>query len=246
MTDTQESALPIRYPAIPILLYHKIAPPAPSGTSSRSLSVHPKRFQSQMRWLKALGYLGLSICDLLPYLTGEKSGRVFGLTFDDGYCNVLQNAAPLLDELDFTATNYFVSGQIGGCNQWDVNRNIPKLPLMNTQEMREWVANGHEAGAHTISHPRLTDLPHEIAEKEISDCRKVIEDAAGAPVTAFCYPHGAHNADVRSLVENAGYTSATTTEKGRARASDDRFALPRITVRRSDPGLKVLVRCIIA
>jgi peptidoglycan/xylan/chitin deacetylase (PgdA/CDA1 family) len=198
-----------------------------------------------MRWLKAFGYQGLSICDLQPYITGQKSGRVFGLTFDDGYLNVLQNAAPLLGEFGFTATNYFVSGQIGGCNQWDVTRGIPKLPLMNVQEMREWVTNGHEAGAHTVSHQPLTDLPHDMAQKEITDCRKVIEDTVGTSVTAFCYPHGAQNSDIRSLVKNAGYTSATTTKTGRARASDDRFALPRITVRRMDSGFKVLVRCLI-
>lgn len=246
MTNIQKSPLPKRSSAIPILLYHKIAPPSPSGTKSRSLYVHPKRFASQMRWLKAFGYQGLSICDLLPYLAGDKSGRVFGLTFDDGYRNVLDNAAPLLDELGFTATNYFVSEQIGGHNQWDTVRNIPKLPLMTTQEMREWVANGHEAGAHTISHPRLTDLPYDIAQKEISDCKKVIEEATGAPVKAFCYPHGAHNEDIRSLVEEAGYTSATTTKKGAARTSHNKFALPRITVRRTDPGLKVLVRCLLS
>lgn len=244
MTEHKERA--IRAPAIPILLYHKIEIPAPAGTPSRSLSVHPKRFERQMRLLKACGYQGLSMSNLLPYLWGEKAGRVFGLTFDDGYCNVLQNAAPLLGKLDFTATNYFVSEQIGGFNQWDVARGIPKLPLMNVQEMREWVANGHEAGAHTLSHKRLTDIPHQIAQKEISDCKKIIEDAAGAPVTAFCYPHGAHNSTIRSLVKNAGYTSATTTEKGRARASDDQFALPRITVRRTDPGFKVLIRCLTA
>lgn len=246
MTDIKKGKLLNRLPAIPILLYHKIESPAPLGTPSRSLSVHPKRFESQMRWLKSFGYQGLSIQDLLPYLTGEKTGRVFGLTFDDGYHNVLQNAAPILDDLGFTSTNYFVSGQIGGCNTWDIVRNIPKRRLMNVQEMREWVANGHEAGAHTVSHQPLTDLTLAEAQKEISDCRKVIEDAACAPVKAFCYPHGAYNSDIQSIVEDAGYTSATTTKKARARATDHKFSLPRITVRRTDPGLKVLVRCLTA
>ena len=245
MMDKKNNELIKPSSAIPILLYHKIEPPAPTGTPSRSLSVHPKRFESQMRWLKAFGYQGLSICDLMPYLEGKKAGRVFGLTFDDGYRNVLQNAAPILGDLGFTATNYFVSGQIGGYNQWDVPRKIPKLPLMTELEMREWVDNGHEAGAHTISHPVLADLSHEAAQQEITDCKKVIEDAAGAPVKAFCYPHGSHNTNIRTLVENAEYTSATTTKKNHVRIGDERFSLPRITVRRTDPGLKVLFRCLI-
>ena len=51
-----------------ILTYHQIAqaPPRPAGF--RSLYVPPARFESQMRLLKNLGYRGLSMPDLMPYL----------------------------------------------------------------------------------------------------------------------------------------------------------------------------------
>ncbi len=87
-----------------ILTYHQIdlAPPPPAAF--RSLYVAPDSFARQMRWLKRLGYRGLSMRDLMPYLRGEKVGKVVGLTFDDGYCNNLHHALPVLQDCGFTAT----------------------------------------------------------------------------------------------------------------------------------------------
>ena len=69
--------------SIPILMYHQVAVPAARGTSFRGLTVHPKSFARQMRWMYRLGYRGLSMRDLMPYLKKEKVGKVFGITFDD-------------------------------------------------------------------------------------------------------------------------------------------------------------------
>ena len=90
-------------------MYHQIGEPAPKGTPYRGLTVHPKDFTRQMAWMSRLGYRGLSMRDLLPYLKGEAKGKVFGITFDDGYRNVLQNALPVLTQYGFTSTNYFVA-----------------------------------------------------------------------------------------------------------------------------------------
>ena len=54
---------------IPILMYHSIAS-IPKDTVMRSLHVPPKRFKFQMWMLKKLGYKGLSIKELKPYLDG--------------------------------------------------------------------------------------------------------------------------------------------------------------------------------
>ena len=74
---------------IPILMYHSIET-MPKGNVMRGLHVPPKRFAFQMRLLKLFGYQGLSMNKLQPYLEGEKTGKVVGLTFDDGYKNNLK------------------------------------------------------------------------------------------------------------------------------------------------------------
>ena len=103
---------------IPILMYHQIAVPPPKGTRLRGSTVHPIRFARQMQWLKRLGYTGLSLAELEPYVLGQKTGRVVGITFDDGYQNVYDNALPVLKKLGFSSTNFIVSGEIAGQNTW--------------------------------------------------------------------------------------------------------------------------------
>ena len=56
---------------VPILTYHQIEAPPPRGTPYRSLVVSPGAFARQMGLLKLLGYTGLSMSALQPYLVGE-------------------------------------------------------------------------------------------------------------------------------------------------------------------------------
>ena len=72
---------PVR-PAIPILTYHQVEAPPPRGTPYRSLVVSPGAFARQMGLLKLLGFQGLSMSALAPYLRGEKQGRVVGITLE--------------------------------------------------------------------------------------------------------------------------------------------------------------------
>lgn len=231
--------------SFPILMYHQVGTPAPRGTPSRSLCVTPEDFAAHMRWLKRFGYRGVSMRDLMPYLRGQKTGKVVGITFDDGYRNVHANALPVLQELGFTATNYFVSGEIDGFNRWDVAKGIPQAACMSKAELLEWAGLGHEVGSHTSSHPRLERIAADDARQEIFDSRRRLEDMIGGPVEAFCYPHGGVNAVVRELVHEAGYTSATTIESRHSRGSDDPLLLPRLTVRRGYGWARVLMKCLI-
>ena len=151
---------------IPILMYHQIGEPNPKGTPFR-LTVHPSDFTRQMRWMRRLGYRGLSMRDVMPYVRGERQGKVFGITFDDGFRNVFENVTPVLSELGFTATNYFVSHQFDGGNVWDKHVGIPHAPLMSVSEMRAWAQAGNEVGSHTLDHVHLPALPPDEARRQI-------------------------------------------------------------------------------
>ncbi len=49
-------------------MYHQIGEPNPKGTPFRGLTVHPDDFARQMRWMRFLGYRGLSMRDVMPYV----------------------------------------------------------------------------------------------------------------------------------------------------------------------------------
>lgn len=229
---------------IPILMYHQIGKPWARGTPYRGLTVATNSFKRQMRCLHRLGYKGLSMADLMPYLRGEKKGKVIGITFDDGYANVLSNALPVLAECGFTATNYFVVRQIGGSNVWDHAEGVPKSVLMDKEGLLKWFNAGHEVGSHTMNHPVLARLSPELAINEISDSKDALEQIIGKSVTAFCYPYGKYIDETIDFVRQAGYTNATTTARGLARIDDDLMVLPRVEVSRSTHMIRFLQKCL--
>lgn len=229
---------------IPILMYHQVGEPAPKGTPYRGLTVHPNDFTRQMAWMSRLGYRGLSMRDLMPYLNGNARGKVFGITFDDGYRNVLQNALPVLNHYGFTSTNYFVVNQLDGGNVWDYENGVPHSPLMSLEEMKKWVAAGQEAGSHTLDHVHLAQVSPEIASHQIIQSKAELERLLGIEVSSFCYPYGDETPETRAMAQKAGYTNATTTVRGLARPDDSLFGLPRVTVARSTNIVRFLQKCL--
>ena len=218
---------------IPILTYHQIGPAAPKGSPFRSLSVDPKDFARQMAWLNLLGYRGLSMSALTPYLTGAAKGRVFGITFDDGFTNNLENALPVLQRYGFSSTCYVVSQLIGKTNVWDHDVGIASAPLMSTQQLRTWVAGGQEIGAHTRHHVHLNALDAQQAELEIAGCRAELQSVTSTDVAHFCYPYGEFSDVHTEMVQRAGYLTATTTQRGRCHRQAQLLQLPRAPVPRS-------------
>ena len=220
-------------PPIPILTYHQVDTPHPAGTPYRSLVVSPGAFARQMGLLKLLGYQGLSMSALAPYLRGDKQGKVVGITLDDGYVNNLEHALPVLQKNGFSATCYIVSGQLGGSNVWDLAKGVPPKPLMDAAQLRAWVAGGQEIGAHTRNHADLTKLADDAAREEIMACRTDLEPLLGVPVRQFCYPYGFYEARHALMVQEAGYDGATTTQRSRTMTGDGLYALPRVPVHQS-------------
>lgn len=214
---------------IPILMYHQVDVPPPRGTPLRGLVVSPGSFARQMGLLRLLGYRGLSMRELEPYLKGEKRGKVVGLTFDDGYQNNLRHALPVLQRHGFTATCYAVSGQFGGRNLWDKGL-VAQTPLMTQEEWCQWRDAGMDIGSHTRNHVSLPDQDTATAREEIAGSRLELEQALGCEVHHFCYPYGRYTPEHAAMAREAGYHTATTTNRGRVHPGEDPYTLRRIMV----------------
>ena len=186
-----------------------------------------------MAWLKRLGYTGLSMSALQPYLQGERSGKVVGITFDDGYRNNLTHALPALMKHGFSSTCYAVSGLLGKTNVWDENIGIPQTPLMDEAEIRQWVAGGQEIGSHTHSHVNLLETDEPGCREEMVLGKTGLEAVIGRPVEHFCYPYGHYEARHVELVRELGFATATTTQRSRCHTGMNLLQLPRVPVLRS-------------
>lgn len=230
---------------IPILMYHNIGEP-PEGARLRGLYVRTGAFGRQMWLLKLLGYKGLSMSAAMPYLRGEKSGRVAVITFDDGYLDTLENALPILNTFGFSATCYFVSGRTGESNDWDAAALNVRKQLMSNEQIKAWQAAGMEVGAHSRTHPRLTACTDAELQAELAGSKADLEALTGAPVTQFCYPYGDLDARVADAARNVGYIAATTTQRGRARPGEDAMRLRRILVSGSNMLYLFLIKILTA
>jgi peptidoglycan/xylan/chitin deacetylase (PgdA/CDA1 family) len=80
--------------------------------------------------------------------------------------------------------------------------------MLTWNELKYLAANGVEIGAHTVTHPFLTELDHEAAWREISQCKHELEQQVGVEIRAFSYPNSRHNAEIREMVRQAGYAFA--------------------------------------
>ncbi len=111
---------------------------------------------------------------------------------------------------------------------------------MNVEQLRDWAAQGHEVGAHTLDHIYLPGADLAEAERQIAGSKQILENILGSEVTNFCYPYGGETPAIRDIARKAGYRYATVTKRGHARATDDPFGLPRRYIRRTDGGLLFL------
>ncbi len=225
--------MPRSSPSIPILVYHQISEAPPKGAPFRGLYVSPGAFARQMALLRLLGYQGLSMSALLPYLKGERSGKVVGITFDDGYLNNLTHALPVLQRHGFSSTCYAVSGLLGQTNVWDREIGIAQVPLMDGGQLRQWVAGGQEVGSHTQHHARLLQSDAATARAEMARDKAALEAMLAVPVPHFCYPYGEYAPEHVVMAREAGFETATTTRRGRSAVRGNLLELPRVPVVRS-------------
>jgi peptidoglycan/xylan/chitin deacetylase (PgdA/CDA1 family) len=123
-----------------------------------------------------------------------------------------------------------VANRIGSYNSWDAVQLRVNKPLMNDQQLQGWLAEGHEIGSHTLTHPHLTELSDAAATEEIAESRKSLQRLCGDSIDHFCYPYGYFTTTIAEKIRAAGYLSAVTTLRGLATSACDVMQLPRVSI----------------
>ena len=130
----------------------------------------------------------------------SKPGSV-AITFDFGFRNFLDFGLPILEQYEFPATVFIVSGYCGDRNRWHRrDRDIPKLPLMGWDELAALPKTRITLGAQTVTYPLLPTLDRAAVATELDSCRQAIQHVTGSEPVAFCYPFGATSPLVREMV----------------------------------------------
>jgi peptidoglycan/xylan/chitin deacetylase (PgdA/CDA1 family) len=127
------------------------------------------------------------------------------------------------------------------CLDVDIPQRPPAgLEALSWAEVREMAASGIEFGAHTKTHPILSSVETESELRdEISGSRGRLAEELGRPPEHFCYPNGRIEdirGRARAIVEECGFATAVTTERGFNDRTADRLMLRRIGCEPGDPA----------
>jgi peptidoglycan/xylan/chitin deacetylase (PgdA/CDA1 family) len=215
---------------IPLILMYRAV--ADVSYDPNMVSVSPRRFAAQLSWLARRRLRGVAVGTLVAALRAGRARGLVGLTFDDGYASVLENALPELVRREFTATVFVVSDRLGGTNDWDAGT---PWPLLSAAQVRELAAAGLEIGSHSATHVRLAGAGAERLAAEVRGSRERLSQAADAEIRGFAYPYGDMDATARRAVRDAHYEYACAVRAPRAALG--LMALPRVYVgQRDGPG----------
>jgi len=211
-------------PEVPIITYHSI------DVSGSSVSTSPTEFKTHLAYLQRSGYQSLALRHGVRLIesAAELPDKAVIITFDDGYRNNLTHALPLLKQFGFTATIFITTGFAGNKNSWpDQHRSIPPLPMMTWDEIGQIREAGIDIGAHTHTHPRLSEIDIEKAQFEMERSKLELEKNLQETIDLFSYPYGDYDVDVKRAA-NELFDAAIGNRPGRLRLNSDLFAIERI------------------
>jgi peptidoglycan/xylan/chitin deacetylase (PgdA/CDA1 family) len=206
--------------AVAFLMYHELELPGrdlcQSDPGYTRYIVTAFDFESQMLYLKGLGFEGVSVGRAIEFNSGSK----VAITFDDGCETDLITAAPVLTRLGFRATFYATGGFLG------------QRGYMSTAQLRELSDAGFEIGCHSMTHPYLSDLDSAGLHREIVGAKAHLEQIIGRKVEHFSCPGGRFDNRVVEIAKQAGFRTLATSRPHLNHRNSDLHRLGRNTVLR--------------
>ena len=111
---------------------------------------------------------------------------------------------------------------------------LPRNGFATAAEVREasrseWIT----IGGHTMTHQNLAACSRAIAQREIAEGKRVLEEWCGGQLEHFAYPFGARpywNEDAVHEVKAAGFDAAFVLDPVYLEVGTDRFTVPRLAV----------------
>jgi peptidoglycan/xylan/chitin deacetylase (PgdA/CDA1 family) len=133
--------------------------------------------------------------------------------------------------------------------KWDVDGGMQAASFLSWEEAREMHKSGIVFfGSHTKSHRILTTISEDAVREELTQSKnKLLEErVVGPSFIPFAYPNGNYNDRIASLVEEAGYHLALTTESGWNRVTNrgtGSYRLKRVGIHQDMTSTNAMMAC---
>jgi len=200
------------------------------GVSSKRYADIPKDLQphhSAEEFRRALEWLAprFQFLTVEEFLYTNESGIL--LTFDDGHANNLLHALPILKKFNaqglfFVSTqhvknprNWLSFTRADARRGWGAESAVPEdfardcYDGLSESQLAELAASPLAViGAHTVTHPNLTELPQAEVIAEMKDSKEYLRRVSGQAINYFAYPYGYYNRAVANAARAAGFHAA--------------------------------------
>lgn len=163
-----------------------------------NIAIRPDDFAWHMNYLKKAGYNVVSLDDAVQYLAESTKlpKKAVAISFDDGYMDNYKSAVPVLRKLQYPATVFVATSEIGGVNTWDLPKGYPQLRLMDWEQILSLEEQNVTVMPHTVHHKDLTKVSANERRLEITQSKETLEAHLGKPVSLFSYPYDGVDARV--------------------------------------------------
>lgn len=191
-----------------ILCYHGVAESS-SAADPDFLRVAPAAFRAQVEVLRDAGFEFVTVAELARRAAGgTPPPGLVALSFDDGMDDNHHVLLPILREYAIPATIYVATGMIGKPNPWIAPEAGARM--MTEPELLEVAAAGVELGAHTVSHPDLSQLGTQECLREMVESRDALNRLTGEEIRTFAYPFCKYGPEAVAAAREAGFEAAVT------------------------------------
>jgi peptidoglycan/xylan/chitin deacetylase (PgdA/CDA1 family) len=196
------------------------------------------RFEKQIKFL-ANNYYVVKPSEVKKVILSSK-GVVVGITFDDAFVSVMENAVPILKKYGLPAGIFVPADNIGKPPRWEMSDNCSDKneTVMSEEQVSELYNSGFEVFSHTLSHPVLIESEDDVLKAEMVESKQILERIIGHEVIGISYPHGACDKRVCAAAKQAGYKLGFTIEPCTVDDSTDDLQIGRFAVSASDSLVK--------
>jgi peptidoglycan/xylan/chitin deacetylase (PgdA/CDA1 family) len=213
-------------PYIVVLLYHRV-----SDRMRDAVTIGVEQFETHIRFL-ADHYKVMRLDDIIFEDIRIGDNLAVAVSFDDGYLDNYENAAPVLAKYGVPAT-FFISTENISRNvafEHDLHKLGYGLPNMSWDQIREMQKEGFSFGSHTANHINLAQVDARVAQEELLQSKATLERELKAKQIMFAYPFG-KRADITPerlrQIESAGYICNCSAYGGINRLPVDRWDIRR-------------------
>jgi peptidoglycan/xylan/chitin deacetylase (PgdA/CDA1 family) len=213
-----------------IVAFHRVNDQIPED----SLTCSSAKFEAFCRFFRKYTRIVPLSEQVAACREGKALSGTVSITFDDGYLDNFEVAAPILHRLQLPATFFVTSGFIGSrvIPPWDVEL-VRQPGWMSWDNVRSLVAQGFEIGAHTDTHIDMGSADGKTLRMELEASKEKISQELGLSVQLFAYPFGGpqHISErSRELVRELGFICCASSYGGVNAVGTSSYDLKRIPI----------------